>query len=126
MNVALYVVQGLLALTFLASGVAKVSMSKERMIASGQTGVAPFPLPVIRVVAALEIAGAVALVLPWVTDIWPVLTPTAAVGFALLMIGAGISHTSLGELRVALVVNLSVALLAVFVAAGRGLPLLTS
>ncbi len=80
MNIALWIAQGLLAAAFLASGYAKSTQTKEKMIATGQTGVAPFPLPVIRVVAALEVAAAVGLILPWATDIAPVLTPLAGVG----------------------------------------------
>ncbi|MFD9418483.1 hypothetical protein ACFWC9_27720 [Streptomyces goshikiensis] len=45
--------QGLLAAVFMGSGFLKSTQTKEKMIAAGQTGVAPFPLPVIRVVAAL-------------------------------------------------------------------------
>ncbi len=97
MTVALWVVQFLLAGVFLASGITKSTMSKERMIATGQTGVAPFPLPVIRITAVCEILAAVALVLPGLTGIAPVLTPLAAVGLMVVMVGAAVSHASLRE-----------------------------
>jgi uncharacterized membrane protein YphA (DoxX/SURF4 family) len=48
MNSALWIGQGLLAVIFLISGIAKSTMSKERMLATGQTGAEAFPLPVIR------------------------------------------------------------------------------
>ena len=51
MNVLSWVLQIVAATVFLYSGSLKSWMSKERMIATGQTGVAPYPLPVLRVVA---------------------------------------------------------------------------
>ena len=62
MNLALWICQGTLAALFLVSGSAKISMSKPRMIATGQTGVAPFPVPVIRFTAACELLGVIGLI----------------------------------------------------------------
>lgn len=118
MDVALWVVQGVLAAVFLASGSAKLVMSKERMIASGQTGVAPFPLPVIRFTAAAEILAAFGLVLPEATGVAEVLTPLAALALAGVMVGAAASHRSLREYpQVGL--NALLFLAAVLVALGR-------
>lgn len=119
MDVALWSAQLLLALIFVASGIAKSTMSKERLVASGQTGVAPFALRSIRVIAALEIAGALGLVLPRATDIAPVLTPIAAVGLAVVMVGAAVSHWSLRERTQVMAVNLPIFGVCVFVALGR-------
>jgi len=119
MNTALWIAQTLLALVFLGSGLAKATMSKERLIASGQTGVAPFPISVIRVIAVLEILGAIGIVVPQATGIAVVLTPLAAVGFAVVMIGAAISHWSLGERAQVFGVNLVLFLISVFVVLGR-------
>ena len=88
------------------------------MISTGQTGVAPFPLPVIRVVAVCELLGAAALVVPAATDTAPGLTPAAASAFVLLMVGAALSHRSLREYpQVAL--NLGLLVLCAFVLIGR-------
>jgi len=119
MNVALWVVQGLLAALFLVSGTLKSTQSKERMVEAGQTGVAPFPLPVIRVVAALELVAVVGLILPWATGIAPVLTPLAAVGLGVVMVGAAVSHLSLREYPQAFGVNLVILLACMFVVWGR-------
>jgi uncharacterized membrane protein YphA (DoxX/SURF4 family) len=118
MNVALWIAQVLLAVTFLGSGSAKLVMSKERMLATRQTGVRPFPLPAIRVIAASELLGALGIVLPWLTGIAPVLTPLAAVGMVGLMIGAAISHASLREYPQS-ALNLTLLAVAAFVAVGR-------
>jgi hypothetical protein len=39
-------------------------MSRERLLATGQTGIAPFPMPLVRLVAASELLGAVSLIVP--------------------------------------------------------------
>jgi uncharacterized membrane protein YphA (DoxX/SURF4 family) len=118
MNVALWIAQLVLAVLFLTSGALKSVMSKERMLATGQTGVAPFPLPAIRVIAACELLGVLGLLLPRLTGIAPVLTPVAALGLAVLMVGAAVSHGSLREYPQASV-NLALLAVCVFVAIGR-------
>lgn len=95
MNVALWATQILLAAVFLGSGLIKGTWTKQRLIATGQTGVAPFPLPVIRLTAASEILAAIGLTAPTLTGIAPALTPTAAAGLVLVMIGALASHATL-------------------------------
>lgn len=117
-NILLWIGQIALAVIFVVSGTFKVTMPKQKLIESGQTGVAPFPLPAIRAIATCELVGAVGIVAPWALDIAPVLTPLAAVGFVLLMIGAAISHTRLREPR-NVAVNATILVLALAVAIGR-------
>jgi uncharacterized membrane protein YphA (DoxX/SURF4 family) len=119
MNATLWTVQILLAMVFLASGTAKSTLGKEKLIASGQTGVAPFPLRWIRVIARLEILGAIGLIAPGAVGVALALTPLAAVGLALVMVGAAISHWSLGERKQVFGVNLVLFLACAFVAIGR-------
>ncbi|HEY0640228.1 MAG TPA: DoxX family protein [Pseudonocardiaceae bacterium] len=118
MNVVLWICQGVLAVVFAGSGAVKATRSKERLIESGQTGVAPLPLPAIRLVAVAELLAAVGLVLPWLLDVARVLTPLAAVGLAIVMVGAAVIHGSRREPR-AVVVNAVLLALCVVVAAGR-------
>ncbi|MFD0201947.1 MULTISPECIES: DoxX family protein [Saccharothrix] len=118
MEIALWIGQVLPAAVFLMSGAAKSTQSKERMPATGQTGVAFLSLPAIRVVAALEVAAAIGVVVPWATGIAPVLTPIAAVGLGLVMVGAAYFHARLREPR-AVAVNVLLLAVAVFVAVGR-------
>ncbi|MFE2325343.1 DoxX family protein [Streptomyces sp. NPDC059385] len=119
MNIALWIAQGLLAAVFLGSGFLKSTQTKEKMIATGQTGVAPFPLPVIRVVAALEIAAALGLIAPQLTGIVPVLTSMAAVGLIAVMIGAAVAHWGLREYKQVFGANMLLLLICLFVALGR-------
>jgi hypothetical protein len=123
MNIALWICQGLLAAAFAVSGASKISKSKQWLVEHGQTGVVFFPLPAIRAIAALELLGVVGIILPWATGFAEILTPLAAVGFALLMVGAAISHAKLREPR-NVVINAVIFALAVLVAYGRftGLP----
>jgi uncharacterized membrane protein YphA (DoxX/SURF4 family) len=115
MDVTLWICQGLLAALFLVSGSAKISMSKQRMIETGQTGVAPFPLPMIRLVAACELAGVVGLIAPKATGLLPVLTAVAAIGLAVVMVGAIISHTKPREPG-PVVVNMGILAICCFIA----------
>ncbi|MEU6038052.1 DoxX family protein [Actinomadura sp. NPDC047616] len=129
MNVALWTAQILLAAVFLVSGIVKSIWSKPRLIASGQTGVAPFPLPVVRLTAIAELLAVVGLIAPRATGIAPVLTPAAAGGLAIIMIGAAASHTRLlrADRRAGrpsrearnVAVNLIIPATCVFVAVGR-------
>jgi uncharacterized membrane protein YphA (DoxX/SURF4 family) len=120
MNALLWTLQGSLAAIFTVSGLAKISQPKARLIASGQTGVTPFPLPVIRITAFCELLGAIGILLPRLVGVAEFLTPAAAAGYAIVMVGAIASHAYLREPRnVAATVAIFIA--AVTVAVGRSL-----
>jgi uncharacterized membrane protein YphA (DoxX/SURF4 family) len=120
MNVLLWTLQVTLAAIFTASGLAKISQPKDRLIATGQTGVAPFPVPVIRFTASCELLGAIGILLPRLVGVATFLTPVAAGGFAVVMVGAIGSHAYLREPRnVALTAPIFIA--AITVAVGRAL-----
>ena len=120
MNALLWTLQGSLAAIFTASGLAKISQPKARLIASGQTGVTPFPLPVIRITAFCELLGAIGILLPRLVGVAEFLTPVTAAGYTIVMVGAIASHAYLREPRnVAATVAIFIA--AVTVAVGRAL-----
>ena len=52
------------------------------------TYVEDFSTPAVKAIGAAELLGAVGLILPLATGIAPILTPLAAVGLTVLMIGA--------------------------------------
>lgn len=118
MNALLWTLQGLLAAIFLVSGLAKISMPRERLLATGQTGIAPFPMPVVRVTAFCELLAAVGLVLPRLAGVAEFLIPAAAGGLAVVMVGAMASHTYLREPR-SVAVNVAIFVAAVTVVVGR-------
>jgi uncharacterized membrane protein YphA (DoxX/SURF4 family) len=118
MNIALWIVAGLMAATFLASGATKLAQSKEKLAASGMPVVEDFSAGAVKAIGSLEVLAAVGLIFPAALDIAPVLVPLAAVGLVLLMVGAIITHLRRHEAQ-AIVVNLALLALAVLVAWGR-------
>jgi len=118
MRTGVWVIQGVLALIFLGSGIAKSLMSKEKMLATGQTGAAALPLGLVRFVAACEIVSSVGLILPVWLSIAPFLTAWAAIGLAVVMIGAAFTHYRIHELR-PIVINLVILSLCIVVAYER-------
>jgi uncharacterized membrane protein YphA (DoxX/SURF4 family) len=120
MNALLWTLQGSLAAIFTASGLAKISQPKDRLIASGQTGVTPFPVPVIRVTAFCELLGAIGILAPRLVGVAEFLTPAAAAGFAIVMVGAIASHAYLREPR-NVAATVAIFMAAVTVAVGRPL-----
>ena len=113
MNVALWIVQGLLAALFLFAGGAKLVMSADQM-----TGPVALPVWFLRFIGVTEVLGALGLILPGLLRIRPGLTPLAAAGLVIIMIGATVIGLVGGMVVVALM-NVVVALLAAFVAYGR-------
>lgn len=117
MNIALWIVQGLLALVFLMAGGMKVTQPKEKL-AENMAWVNDFSANSVKVIGALELLGAIGVVTPQATGILPILTPLAAVGLALTMIGAAITHLRRGEMPM-IGINVVLLILALFVAYGR-------
>ena len=118
MNIALWIIAGLLAAVFLASGAIKLAQPKEKLVASGMPVLEDFSAGAVKAIGALEVLAAVGLILPAALGIAPVLVPLAAVGLVLLMVGAIIAQLRRHEAQ-AIVVNLAVIVLAVLVAWGR-------
>jgi uncharacterized membrane protein YphA (DoxX/SURF4 family) len=118
MNVALWCAQVVLAVVFAASGAAKSTMSRLRLAETGQTGAASAPMPLVRFTATMELAAAVGLIVPGALDIASFLAPLAAIGLAIVMVGAAVVHVRLGERR-NVAVNALLCGLCLFVAVGR-------
>lgn len=73
----------------------------------------------VKLTGGLEILGAIGLVLPWLTDIAPILTPLAAVGLAaLVQVGALAVHARRRETKV-LPISIVLLAIALFIAIGR-------
>jgi uncharacterized membrane protein YphA (DoxX/SURF4 family) len=118
MNIALWIIAGLLAVAFLAGGAMKLTRPKEKLAASGMGFVEDFSAGTVKAIGTLEVLAAVGLILPAALNIAPVLVPLAAVGLVLLMVGAIIMHLRRHEAQ-AIVVDLALLALAVLVAWGR-------
>ena len=83
-NRALWTAQVLVALLFLFAGSMKFIMPAEKM----QQGPIVLPLAFLYFIGACECLGALGLVLPGMTRIRTGLTPLAAAGLTIIMIGA--------------------------------------
>ena len=118
MNIALWVVQGLLAMAFLMAGGMKMMKSKseiEEMMAWAKD----FSESQIKMIGMIEVLGALGLILPAATGIAPILTPIAAVGLALTMLGALITHLRRKDAMGDTIPSAVLMLLSLFVAYGR-------
>jgi len=115
MNVALWIAQGLLALLFLFAGGMKLVTPMEEMIKQMPLALPPLFL---RFTGVLEILGGLGVILPWLLHIWPVLTPLAAAGLVIVMIGATLYTLAAVDVASALM-PLAVGFLCAFVAYGR-------
>jgi uncharacterized membrane protein YphA (DoxX/SURF4 family) len=113
MNVALWIVQGLLAALFLFAGGTKLVLPIEEM-----TKQMPMPGWFLRFIGVAEVLGALGLVLPWLLQIRPGLTPLAAAGLMIIMIGATVITILTGDTAMAMF-PLLVGILCVFVVYGR-------
>ena len=113
-NTVLWIVQVLLAALFLFAGSMKLVLPIEAM--AGPIGV---PGAFLRFIGVAEVLGGVGLVLPWLLKIRPMLTPLAAGGLVVIMIGATVLTAATGPLVPALV-PLTVGVLASSVVYGRG------
>jgi len=110
-STALWTVQVLLAALFLFAGVTKLVMPVEALTAQSE-----LPGGFLRFIGAAECLGAIGLILPGVLGIRRELTPLAAAGLVVIMIGATV--LSLGQGPLALI-PFAVGVLAAFVACGR-------
>jgi len=82
-NVLTWIAQAITALVFLFAGSMKFIMSAEEMTKSS-----PLPLAFIYFIGVCEILGAFGLILPGALKIRRGLTPIAAAGLTIIMIGA--------------------------------------
>ncbi len=118
MNTVLWVITVQLSLVFLAVGSMKIAQPKAKLAASGQGWVEHFSDGAVKRIGAVEILGALGLILPAVLNIATALVPTAAVGLFLLMTGAAITHARRKETP-NVIFNIIVAILAAGIAIAR-------
>lgn len=109
----LWTIQVLLALVFLFAGSMKLILPIEML-----TTQMPLPGLFVRFIGVAEVAGALGLILPGLTRIQRGLTPLAACGLVIIMIGATVVTLAIGG-GVSALIPLVVGLLAAGVAYGR-------
>lgn len=118
MNVILWIVQGLLALMFLMAGAMKLSKPKKDLREKLGDWVDQYSDLSIKLIGLAELLGAIGLILPIAIGFFPLLTPLAAIGLAMTMVGAMKVHYERKE-KSKVITNIVLMLLAVFVVIGR-------
>lgn len=115
MNTLLWVLQIVLAVVFAGAGTLKLVRSRDQLAQSMGQWVGGIPAPQLKLLGLAEVLAAIGLIVPPLVGIAPVLTPLAACGVIVVMIGAVVIHARLREYpNVAVTVVLG--LIAAFVA----------
>jgi uncharacterized membrane protein YphA (DoxX/SURF4 family) len=113
MKYALWTAQVLLALVFLFTGGMKLMMSDQAL-----TEQIPLPVLFIRFISVAEVLGAAGLILPGLFRMHTELTPLAAAGLTIIMVGATIiTFATMGAVMA--IFPLVILILVAFVAYGR-------
>jgi len=110
-NGILWTVQGLLSALFLFAGGMKLVMPIEQLEAQSHMSGG-----FLRFIGVVEVLGGLGLVLPGLTGIAPILTPLAAAGLVIVMIGATVVSPPGGVLTL---IPVAVGLLAAWIAVSR-------
>ncbi len=117
MNIALWIVQWLLGVAFIMAGGLKLTQPYDAL-AKQMAWVRDFKPNTVKLIGGLELLGGIGLIAPALSGVLPWLTPLAAVGLALTMLGAISVHLRRQEMP-NIAVNVVLLLLAVFVIYGR-------
>jgi len=118
-RIGLWSAQIVLAALFGMAGVLKTIMAPEALPPMGIAWATDVPVMLLRFVGAVELLGAVGVILPALTRIRPLLTPLAAAGFAAILVLAIGFHAMRGETGQTLPINIVLLALALFVVWGR-------
>lgn len=92
MIVVAWILQVVLALAFLAAGGMKLVRPRPALVGAGMGWAEDFSDPAVKTIGALEVLGALGLVLPALFGVATWLVPVAAIGLALTMAGAVVVH----------------------------------
>ncbi|WP_016699668.1 DoxX family protein [Actinoalloteichus spitiensis] len=118
MSFVIWLLQIVLAATFVPSGISKLLLTPTQLVERGLGYAEDYSYRSLKTIGVLEVLAGAALVLPTLFGVLPTLVPLAALGLAALMVGAGITHHRRGERRV-IVVNAVLFVLALIVAVAR-------
>jgi uncharacterized membrane protein YphA (DoxX/SURF4 family) len=116
MNIALWLLQGLLAALFLAAGSMKIFAYEKYKAQAGEGATSKNFTAFIGI---SEIAGAIGLVVPWATGALPVLTPIAAGALGVVMVLAAVHHAQRRDPVAKMVPALALLVMSGVVAWGR-------
>lgn len=121
MNIALWIIQVLLALLFLFAGGTKLVLPLDVLTAMGSPNQVHLPGLLIRFIGVVEVLGGLGLILPGLLRIKPGLTSLAAIGLVIIMIGAVVTTLASGDIAPSLF-PIVMGIVLAFVAYGRWRP----
>ena len=97
MEIAYWVVAGVLAAAFLFAGAFKIVTPKDGLKAKGMNWTDAFSQGAIRGIGTAEILGAIGVIVPPLVGVAEWLAPVAALGLVVVMIGAIRAHRKLSD-----------------------------
>ncbi|MCD4525120.1 DoxX family protein [Nocardioides sp. cx-173] len=97
MEIAYWIVAGLLSLMYVYSGGIKLAQSQEKLAPMMAWAGTTVPMVGVRAIGLVELLGAAGLIVPPATDIAPILALAAAVGLLVLQLLASGFHLSRRE-----------------------------
>ena len=116
MDTLIWIIQSLMSVLFVFHGIAM--FNPPAAVQESVVKKMGYSLAFLKILGTLEVLGGLGLILPTLTGIMPVLSPLAALGLVIIMIGAVGSHARHGEGKQTFATTV-VTLLVVFVAIGR-------
>ncbi len=119
MNIGLWIIQIFLAFSFLVAGLVKVFLPTNKLEDKLGRWVDDFSIYQIKLIGTLEILGAIGLILPMWLNIYPILTPVAAIGLGLTMMGAIRTNARVMKKNPDIFKNVMFLILAIIVVIGR-------
>jgi|SRR5664279_1909109 len=118
MNIALWIIQGFLAVIFVMAGVLKTTTPKDKLLKQ-LPWVRDYSYGTVKFIGVSELLGGIGLVVPWMTGIMRVLTPVSAIGICIIMVLAlSTEHLKKKEYK-EVAFNTVLLVLAALVAVGR-------
>lgn len=102
MNIAIWIITGLLALAFIGAGLMKVAQPRATLAANGMAWTNDYSDAGVKLVGLAELLGGIGLILPALTGIAPVLVPIAAAALTVIMVGAVVWHVRANDTKGAL------------------------
>lgn len=113
MTTTLWILKGVIALIFTYTGIIKLVLPKETLLAKGMEGLKDLDEKQIKLVGVLEVLGAMGLILPSLLNIFPVLSAISAICLSLTMIVAGrINH----KLNLSILPNIVIFIICILIA----------
>ncbi|WP_297097919.1 DoxX family protein [uncultured Draconibacterium sp.] len=117
MNIALWIIQIVIAALFLTTGSLKLVLPKDNLRKVFEW-IEDFTEQRLRLIGAFEVLGGLGLFLPGVYSVFEILIPISAIGLTIIMVLATFVHSKRKETK-DLVFNIIVLIMLLLVVAGR-------